>query len=55
VCWREYSKALGKAVEEVKSVVKEMVSKTKHHFFKDGFQKTSAALAEVCWNGWWFL
>ena len=38
-CWCEYSKTLGKAVDRVEVCSEEMVSKTKNHFFKNGFQK----------------
>ena len=39
VCWYEYSKTLGKAVEEVKSAVRKWFQKQNTYFLKDGFQK----------------
>ena len=39
VCWCEYSKMLGKAVEEVKSAVRKWFQKQNIDLLKDGFQK----------------
>jgi len=38
---------MGKAVEKVKSAERKWFQKQYTNFFKDGFKKTSAALAEV--------
>jgi len=51
VCWFEYSKTPGK----VKFAVRKWFQKQDTNFLKDGFKKTSAALAKVYWSAWWFF
>jgi hypothetical protein len=46
VCWCEYSKTVGKAVQRLRIGA----SRLEWQNTKDGFQKTSAALAEVYWS-----
>jgi hypothetical protein len=53
VCWCEYSKMLGKAVQRWRTGATRF-ERQNLHFFKGWISKTRAALAEVYWSAWWF-